>query len=214
MNSYGHIPEATVARLPSYLRTLVDLAAVGVSTVSSEELAELSGVNAPKLRKDLSHLGTYGTRGVGYDVDYLRFEINGALGLANTRPVVVCGFGNLGRALANHTGFTERGFPVLAAIDTDPAKIGHTFDGVPVHSPSEIPEVVKHHLIAIAVISTPVEASQGAVDRLVATGIRSILNFSPINLTVPADVELRSVDLSTQLQILGFHLQKAVIDES
>ncbi len=209
MQSYGHIPEATVARLPIYLRALVDLASTGASTVSSEELADLSGVNAPKLRKDLSYLGTYGTRGIGYDIDYLRFEVSSALGLGNTWPVVVCGFGNLGRALANHTGFTQRGFPILAAIDTDPKKIGRTFDGVPVHSPGEIPAVVATHGIAIGVICTPAEASQAAADRLVAAGVRSILSFSPIVLAVPADVDLRSVDLSTQLQILGFHLQES-----
>ncbi len=209
MRSYGHIPEATIARLPIYLRALVDLSAGGASTVSSEELADLTGVNAPKLRKDLSYLGTYGTRGVGYDVDYLRFEVSTALGLANTWPVVICGFGNLGRALANHTGFTERGFPILAAIDTDRSKIGHTFDDVPVHAPGELADVVARHKIAIGVICTPVEASQGAADRLVSAGIRSILSFSPIVLTVPDEVELRSVDLSTQLQILGFHLQEA-----
>ncbi len=213
MQSYGHIPEATVARLPIYLRALVDLASTGASTISSEELAELSGVNAPKLRKDLSYLGTYGTRGVGYDIDYLRFEVSSALGLGNTWPVVVCGFGNLGRALANHTGFTQRGFPILAAIDTDPTKIGHTFDGVPVHAPGEMPAVVTGHGIAIGVICTPVGASQGAADRLVAAGVRSILSFSPIVLTVPDDVDLRSVDLSTQLQILGFHLQESADDE-
>lgn len=211
MRSYGHIPEATVVRLPIYLRALVDMASAGESTVSSEELAELSGVNAPKLRKDLSHLGTYGTRGVGYNVDYLRFEISSALGLGNTWPVMVCGFGNLGRALANHTGFTERGFPILAAVDTDPDKVGHTFDGVRVHAPAEVQAVVSTHNIAIGVICTPVEASQGAADRLVAAGVRSILSFSPIVLTVPDDVDLRSVDLSTELQILGFHLQESVV---
>lgn len=209
MRSYGHIPEASVERLPIYLRALDELTSSGRTTVSSEELAEQSGVNASKLRKDLSYLGTYGTRGVGYDVDYLRFEISVALGFANKWPVVVCGFGNLGRALANHTGFTERGFPVVAAIDNDTEKIGHTFDGVPVHAPGEIADVVARHDIAIGVICTPAEASQAAADRLAAAGVRSIMSFSPIVLTVPEGVELRTVDLSTQLQVLGFHLQKS-----
>ncbi len=196
-------------RLPLYMRALDELGSAGFSTVSSDELADHAGVNAPKLRKDLSHLGSYGTRGVGYDVNYLRFQIGGALGLSNTWPVVVCGFGNLGRALANHTGFTERGFPIVAAIDNDPAKIGGVFDGVPVHAPGEIAEVVFRRHIEVGVICTPVEASQGAADRLVAAGIRSILSFSPVVLTVPTHVELRTVDLSTHLQILGFHLRNS-----
>ena len=104
--------------------------------MSSDELADLAGVNAAKVRKDLSHLGTYGTRGVGYDVTFLRFQISRALGVANVWPVVVCGMGNLGRALANHTGFTDRGFPVVAATDSDPNKIGTIVDGVPVRRPA------------------------------------------------------------------------------
>jgi len=202
------IPEATVARLPVYLRSLVELAASGRSTVSSDVLAELAGVNAAKVRKDLSHLGTYGTRGVGYDVDYLRFEVSRALGVANTWPVVIVGFGNLGRALANHTGFTDRGFPMAAAIDTDPAKTGTTIDGVAIHELERLEDLVVSHGIAIAVITTPEEAAQEVADRLVDAGIRSILNFAPAVLTVPDDVEVRSVDMATELQILGFHLQQ------
>jgi redox-sensing transcriptional repressor len=160
------------------------------------------------VRKDLSHLGTYGTRGVGYDVDYLRFEVSRALGVANTWPVVIVGFGNLGRALANHTGFTDRGFPMAAAIDTDPDKAGTTIDGVAIHPLDRLEELVISEGIAIAVITTPAEAAQEVADRLVDAGILSILNFAPAVLTVPDDVEVRSVDLATELQILGFHLQR------
>ena len=206
----NHIPEATVARLPVYLRSLVALAATGPTTVSSDVLAELAGVNAAKVRKDLSHLGTHGTRGVGYDVDRLVFEVSRALGVANTWPVVVCGLGNLGRALANHTGFTERGFPVLAAVDVDPATVGTLVDGVPVHDPSQLHDVVEKYGIAIGVITTPAGAAQDTADRLVAAGVRSILSFAPTVVTVPADVEIRSVDLSIELQILGYHLQRGV----
>ncbi len=208
MTGLGHIPDATVARLPLYLRGLDELLATGGGTVSSEELADLAGVNAAKVRKDLSYLGTYGTRGVGYDADYLHFEIRGALGVANTWPVVVCGFGNLGLALANHTGFTERGFPVVAAIDTDPDKVGTVIDGVPVYPPSELSQVVEESNVVIGVIATPPSAAQGAVDRLVEAGVRSIMSFASIVLVVPDGVELRSVDLTTELQILGFHLHR------
>ncbi|MDW3220152.1 MAG: redox-sensing transcriptional repressor Rex [Acidimicrobiales bacterium] len=204
----GHIPEATVARLPVYLRSLTALAGDGQSTTSSDVLAELAGVNAAKVRKDLSYLGTHGTRGVGYDVRHLVFEVSRALGVANTWPVVVCGLGNLGRALANHTGFTDRGFPVVAAVDVDPELIGSSIDGVPVHHPDRLADVVAELRIAIGVIATPAAAAQETADRLVAAGIRSILDFSPTVVSVPADVEVRAVDLSTELQILGFHLQR------
>ncbi len=197
-----------MARLPVYLRSLSELATAGSSTTSSDVLAERSGVNAAKVRKDLSYLGTHGTRGVGYDVRHLIFEVSRALGVANTWPVVVCGLGNLGRALANHTGFTERGFPVVAAIDVNPALIGMTVDGVPVHSPDRLADVVADHDVAIGVIATPPGAAQDTADRLVAAGVRSILDFSSTVLSVPDHVEVRAVDLSTELQILGFHLQR------
>lgn len=202
------IPEATVARLPVYLRSLTELSASGVATTSSDVLAERAGVNAAKVRKDLSYLGTHGTRGVGYDVRHLVFEVSRALGVANTWPVVVCGLGNLGRALAKHTGFTDRGFPVVAAIDVNPDLVGTTIDDVPVHSPDRLAAVVAEHRIAIGVIATPAAAAQETADLLVAAGIRSILDFSPAVVTVPDTVEVRMVDLSTELQILGFHLQR------
>lgn len=204
----GHIPEATVARLPLYLRSLTELAAAGESTTSSDVLAERAGVNAAKVRKDLSYLGTHGTRGVGYDVRHLTFEVSRALGVANTWPVVVCGLGNLGRALAKHTGFTERGFPVVAAIDVDPDIVGTTIDGVPVHPPGELGALVHDLEVAIGVIATPAAAAQETADLLVAAGVRSILDFSPTVVSVPDTVEVRMVDLSTELQILGFHLQR------
>ncbi|MBT5581651.1 MAG: redox-sensing transcriptional repressor Rex [Acidimicrobiaceae bacterium] len=205
----GHIPEATVARLPLYLRALGEIASSAQSTVSSEELADLSGVNAAKVRKDLSFLGTYGTRGVGYGLDYLKFEISRALGLANTWPVVVCGLGNLGRALANHTGFTDAGFPVVAAVDIDLDKVGGTIDGVPVFAPADLSEVINEFEIAIGVIATPASAAQGVAAALVEAGVKSIMSFVPTVLVVPDDVELRVVDLATELQILGFHLHRS-----
>src|SRR5690349_23684636 len=120
------IPEATVARLPVYLRILLELAEDKTSTISSERLAELAGVNAAKVRKDLSYLGSYGTRGVGYDVEYLLFQMSRELGLTQDWPVAIVGLGNLGQALANYGGFGERGFPIAALVDVDPAKVGTT----------------------------------------------------------------------------------------
>ena len=213
MAAAGRIPEATVARLPLYLRGL-ETTSVGVgATVSSDELADLAGVNAAKVRKDLSYLGTYGTRGVGYDADFLRFQISRALGVTNVWPVVVCGMGNLGRALANHTGFKDRGFPVVAATDSDPDKIGTEIDGVPVHAPGELGDLVERHEVAVGVIATPAAAAQGAADALVAAGVTSIMSFAPTVLAVPDHVEVRAVDLAAELQILGFHLHRTHLAE-
>src|SRR5881409_2849178 len=122
------IPEATVGRLPVYLRALVDIAESGATTVSSEALAEAAGVNSAKVRKDLSHLGSYGTRGVGYDVAYLIHQVRRELGLTQHWPVVIAGVGNLGHALSNYRGFAERGFQVVALVDADPAKVGEMVD--------------------------------------------------------------------------------------
>src|SRR3954451_17416425 len=137
------IPEATVARLPVYLRSLAELVDEKVTTVSSERLAEMAGVNAAKVRKDLSYLGSYGTRGVGYDVEYLLFQMSRELGLTHDWPVVIVGAGNLGQALANYGGFTQRGFPVAALIDADKGKVGQMIHGVAVHHTDDIAAMAK-----------------------------------------------------------------------
>lgn len=202
------IPEATIARLPVYLRVLYACAEQGVATVSSEELAAAAGVNSAKLRKDLSHLGSYGTRGVGYDVDYLVYQVSRELGLTQDWPVVIVGAGNLGRALANYGGFASRGFRISAVFDTDPAVVGTEIAGHTVRGADEIEAVVTGAGVAIGVIAAPAGAAQGVCDRLVAAGVTSVLNFAPVVLNVPAGVEVRKVDLSIELQILAFHAQR------
>jgi redox-sensing transcriptional repressor len=205
MAGVRRIPEATVARLPIYLRALAEVSAAGVDTVSSERLAQLAGVNAAKVRKDLSYLGSYGTRGVGYDVAYLAFQMSRELGLNEDRPVVIMGAGKLGGALANYGGFTSRGFPVVALVDVDPTKVGTTVAGVPVYGVADLASVVGSGDRVIGVVATPAEVAQGVADQLVAAGVRSILNFAPVVLSVPDDVEVRKVDLAVELQILAFH---------
>ena len=203
------IPEATIARLPVYLRVLYACAEQGIPTVSSEELAAAAGVNSAKLRKDLSHLGSYGTRGVGYDVDYLVYQVSRELGLTQDWPVVIVGAGNLGRALANYGGFASRGFRIAAVLDADPATVGTEIAaGQVVGNADAIEEVVARHRVSIGVIATPADAAQGVCDRLVEAGVTSILNFAPVVLTVPAGVDVRKVDLSIELQILAFHAQR------
>src|SRR6266568_2845867 len=203
-NGSQGIPEATVARLPVYLRTLYALADRGIATVSSEELASAAGVNSAKLRKDLSHLGSYGTRGVGYDVDYLVYQVSRELGLTQDWPVVIVGAGNLGRALANYGGFA-----IAAVLDADAAVVGTEIaEGQVVGSSDAIEEVVAQRGVSIGVIATPAAAAQGVCDRLVAAGVTSILNFAPVVLSVPGGVDVRKVDLSIELQILAFHAQR------
>jgi len=202
------IPEATIARLPLYLRALYALADRDIPSVSSEELAAAAGVNSAKLRKDLSHLGSYGTRGVGYDVDYLIYQVSRELGLTQDWPVLIVGAGNLGRALANYGGFATRGFRVAAMIDSDPLVIGTTIAGHQVFSADEIERVVARFGVMIAAITAPAVAAQGICDRLVAAGVTSILNFAPVVLNVAEGVDVRKVDLSIELQILAFHAQR------
>lgn len=202
------IPEATVGRLPVYLRALVDLAGSGTTTVSSEVLAEAAGVNSAKVRKDLSHLGSYGTRGVGYDVAYLIHQIRRELGLTQHWSIVIAGIGNLGQALANYRGFAERGFEVAALVDADPQKVGTSVDDHVVRSIDDLPALVAEHDIAIGVIATPASAVQEVADRMVAAGVRSILNFAPAMISVPPGVSVRKVDLAVELQILAFYEQR------
>ncbi len=202
------IPEATVARLPVYLRALVSLAETGTTTCSSEELAQSAGVNSAKLRKDLSYLGSYGTRGVGYDVDYLRYQIAREIGVTQDWPVVIVGIGNLGHALANYSGFRSRGFRVVALLDADPDRQDEVVAGVDVRPFDDLETIVAEHSVAIGVIATPALAAQDVADRMVACGITSILNFAPSVLAVPAGVDVRKVDLSIELQILAYHEQR------
>lgn len=202
------IPEATIARLPVYLRALYALAERCVASASSEELAAAAGVNSAKLRKDLSHLGTYGTRGVGYDVDYLIYQISRELGLTQDWPIAIAGAGNLGRALANYGGFLSRGFRVAAIFDSDPAVIGTLIAGQVVRGIEELDRLVSDHNIMIGAITVPASAAQATCDQMVAAGVTSILNFAPIVLSVPDGVDVRRVDLSIELQILAFHAQR------
>jgi redox-sensing transcriptional repressor len=199
------VPEATVARLATYLRVLGALSDRSITTVSSEELATAAGVNSAKLRKDLSYLGSYGIRGVGYDVRTLTDEIARILGVTVRRAVALIGVGNLGQALAGYDGFASRGFRIAALLDASPALIGSTVRELVVRDIAELEQVVAEQEIAIAVLAVPAPAAQDVCDRVVAAGVTSILNFAPVVLAVPAHVDLRKVDLAAELQILSFH---------
>jgi redox-sensing transcriptional repressor len=205
------IPDATVARLPVYLRILTGLAESGMKTLSSDVLAASAGVGPAKLRKDLSHLGSYGTRGVGYDVDFLVYQISRALGLTQHYSVVIVGVGNLGHALAGYAGFSTRGFRIVALLDADPARTGEAIAGLQVRHVDELEAVIGEYEVQIGVIATPATVAQDVCDRLVSSGVTSVLNFAPVVLTVPDDVDVRKVDLSIELQILAFHEQRKAL---
>ena len=193
-----------------YLRILGEQFDLGVGNMSSEELAELAGVNAAKVRKDLSYLGSYGTRGVGYDVEFLVYQIRRELGLTHDWPVVIVGAGNLGQALAGYNGFGDRGFPVGGIVDIDDAKVGSVVGGVRVRHLDEIKQVVQARNISIGVIATPGAAAQDAADSLVAAGVTSILNFTPTVINVPHGISVGKVDLAVELQILAYHEQRRI----
>lgn len=190
-----------------YLQILNGLIADGTEQLSSDQLAALAGVNAAKVRKDLSYLGSYGTRGVGYDVAYLVYQIKRELGLHNEWKVVVVGAGNLGNALANYSGFNLRGFPVAGIVDIDASKVGRSVAGVEVRHVEELESIVRSEDVSIGVIATPPASAQQAADLLVKAGVRSILNFASVVLTVPDTISVRSVDLGVELQILGYYEQ-------
>jgi redox-sensing transcriptional repressor len=202
------VPEATVGRLPLYHRVLVDLSDAGIATVSSDALATTAGVSPAKLRKDLSFLGSYGTRGVGYEVSVLIDQIGAELGISSEWPVVIVGVGHLGHALANYRGFASRGFRLVALFDEDPALVGAEIAGLVVRPFADLDSVATSEGALIGVVATPAAAAQQVADALVGAGVHSILNFAPVVLSVPTDVDVRRVDLASELQILAFHQQR------
>ena len=194
-----------MARLPVYQRILEELLRSGTTTVSSELLASSARMTAAKVRKDLSLLGSFGTRGAGYDAAFLIEQIDRQLGLDRVWRVVIAGIGNLGRALARSQGFAARNFGVAALLDTDPAIIGQRVDGVEIRHPDDLAAIAAESPLAIGVITTPASVAQRAADTMIGAGVRSILNFAPQVLEVPPDVLLRYVDLSIELQVMSFY---------
>lgn len=198
------IPAATVSRLPLYLRCLGEMA-TDQDTCSSEQLADGAGVNPAQVRKDLSFIDPPGVRGVGYDVAELRALLRRQLGLTKQYRVAIAGAGNLGSALTMYPGFGASGFEVVALLDNDKHKIGTTINSLPVEPLNKIVGIVAAKAVSIGVIATPANAAQDVADRFVEAGVRSILNFAPAVLKCPPGVDVRRVDLTTELQILAYH---------
>jgi len=190
------IPEMTIRRLSIYTRCLTQLEEDGLTTISSQELADRFGLNSAQVRKDLAYFGEFGIRGIGYQVSALKSELQKILGLDREWPVALVGFGNLGSALFNYKGFTRQGFRIAAIFDDDPVKVGRVVGGVPVLTMKELPREIKARSLVIGVVAVPPETAQNVVDQLVAGGIKSILNFAPTRLKVAKDVRLKNVDLT------------------
>jgi redox-sensing transcriptional repressor len=198
------LPKATVVRLPRYLRLLEDLAS-SRDTVSSDDLALAAGANAANVRRDLSHLDFHGVRGLGYSVVELRDRIRSELGIDKRRRVVIIGAGNLGRALANYGGLVKRGFDVAAVYDNAQKRVGASIGGVKVRDAEAIEDDLAAKVFDMAILAVPANAAQQVTDRLVNAGVKLILNFAPVRVRVPDDVQVRQVDLSTELQILSYY---------
>lgn len=206
----GTVPETTIQRLPLYLRCLLQAQGQQMPVVNSVELAEMCGTNAAQVRKDLSYLGELGTRGIGYDVEALISHISGVLGITEQRRAALIGAGKFGGALLGYSGFTERGFEIVAVLDADPAKIGTTVEArsgsLMVRDVAELEQVLAESGAEIVILATPAEVAQELATRAVAAGVRAILNLAPVRLTMPEGVAVRHVCLSTDLQVLSFHL--------
>lgn len=208
------VSELTTNRLSVYLRCLNELDAAGVQTISSQALAEQFHLNAAQIRKDLAYFGEFGVRGVGYYVKELRRHLRQILGLDRRLRVVIIGAGNLGLALADYPGFRQEGFEIAALYDTSNEKIGHeSRGGVPIHDIKDLKRFAKKDRLDIAVIAVPAAEAQPVVDLVVDAGIKAILNFSPGTLKVPAEVKLKSVDLTVSLESLSFYLARGEVPD-
>ena len=209
------VSEFTTNRLSVYLRCFNQLEAAGVRAVSSKALAEEFGLNAPQIRKDLAHFGELGVRGVGYYVKDLQRQLRHILGLDRGLKVAIMGAGNLGLALADYAGFRQEGFEITALFDNLRDKVGQrSRGGTPIYDIKDLRRVARREQIMIAVIAVPVRSAQSVVDKVVAAGIKAILNFSPGALRAPDDVKLKSVDLTVSLESLSFYLARGESGEA
>ncbi len=208
MSPVSNIPAIVVARLPLYLRSLNLLAEAGVTVISSAELGARLGITPAQIRKDLSFFGEFGKQGTGYDVLYLRDKLKEILHLDRQWPVVLVGAGDLGRAIAQHGGLSERGFRIVAIFDREPQKIGQTIGDVEVENIDLLPIIVRRRKLQIAIVAVPAQQAQRAADALVASGIKAILSYAPIRLHVPDTVQVRYIDPVIALQEMTFYLSE------
>ncbi len=202
------ISDSAVRRLSVYLRTLEDLDRAGAETVSSEQLAAKSATTAAQVRKDLSLFGSFGKRGLGYTVRELAAEIRDILGLTQSWRVALVGAGRIGSALFDYQGLPNRGFHIVAVLDSDPAKIGRRWGDSTICDVADLERIVEDSGVQIAVLAVPVEAVQGVMDQVSKTGVRGILNFAPTQLKVPKGVTVKDVNMVLELEALTFALSQ------
>jgi redox-sensing transcriptional repressor len=200
------IPEATIIRLSVYSRHLTEVDRKGIITTSSGNIAEGVGVSPAQVRKDLAYFGEFGTRGVGYNVKDLRQHILRILGLSVDWSVSLVGAGNLGLALSTYKGFRDRGFIITSIFDADPQKIGTMIGNVEVMPIEKLIEVTKQNHTQIGIVTVPGAAAQEIADKLIKAGVQAILNFAPVVLNIPPEIELRNVDLTVNLEVLTFNV--------
>lgn len=203
-----NVPNATINRIPLYLRSLQEVKDRNRQIISSHELAEIVGVQPAQLRKDLSYLGEFGTRGVGYEVEHLEFQLAKRLGLTREWSIAVIGAGRIGSALLYYKGFKERNLTIRAILDIDEKKIGKKVGSLIIQDMRDLERVVREENIDVGIITTPAASAQGVADQLVKAGVKAILNFAPASINVPEGVVLRHVDLAVELQILTFFLRR------
>jgi redox-sensing transcriptional repressor len=206
---FEDIPTPAVYRLSFYLRQLETFQRVEKQTISSKQLGEALGYTDAQVRKDLAYFGQFGHPGIGYKVEELIGQLRKILGTDKVWNVLLVGAGNLGRALIAYRGFLRKGFRLAAIFDADPNKVGHAFGELTIDSIDRMPEIVARENIKVAIMSVPAEAAQRVADALVAAGVRGILNFAPVSVTVPADVSVQGVDLAVQLEQLSFKMSLA-----
>ncbi len=200
------IADSTVRRLAIYLRFLEEFQRQGQATVASDALAQRAGTTSAQVRKDLSFFGSFGTRGLGYDVVPLADRLREILGLGHRHRVAIIGAGRLAAALVDYTGFSARGFEIVAVVDRDPARIGAVLAGLTIEDVADLEHVVRRGEVEIAILVTPAGPAQALVDRLVAVGITAILNFAPVQLQVPEGVDVKNVNLAVELETLSYAL--------
>lgn len=202
------IPDATIGRLSMYSRYLTEADEKGIATVSSQHIAKATGVTPAQVRKDLAYFGEFGTRGVGYNSRELYSYIMKILGLDKRWTVAIIGAGNLGRALSQYKGFYQRGFDITCIFDNDPKKIGKKLSNINIYSLDCLTEKVKDLKVDLGIIAVPASAAQEVADDLVKSGVRGIINFAPVNITVKENIILRRVDLAAQLEYLTYYLEE------
>lgn len=200
-------PDIVVGRLPIYLRALTFMAEEGQEITSSQELSEKLGISSAQIRKDLSHFGEFGKQGTGYEIGYLRDQLKRILHVERTWPVALVGYGDLGHALANYGGFAPKGFEIVAVFDNAPQKIGQEVAGKKVQDLAKLPEIVRQKNIKVAIVAVPSSGAQLVAEMLVESGIKAILNYAPINISVPPEVQVQYIDPAAHLQHMTYYLE-------